>query len=71
MNWTAFFHMGGYGQYVWPAYAFVAILLIWNIVLPLRARGAVVKRVRAVAASRTATAAAPAAKHNPAQKERS
>ena len=69
MNWAAFFHMGGYGQFVWPAYAFVAILLIWNLVLPLRARGAVIKRVRAVAASRAANTATPAAKREPVMKK--
>lgn len=25
-----FFHMGGYGSYVWPAYGVVALVLIWQ-----------------------------------------
>ena len=24
-----FFNMGGYGQYVWPAYGLAAVALIW------------------------------------------
>ena len=27
-----FFHMGGYGAFVWPAYALVAALLVWLLV---------------------------------------
>ena len=31
-----FLSMGGYGLYVWPAYLIVAIVLILNLVVPLR-----------------------------------
>ena len=31
-----FLNMGGYGLYVWPAYLIVAIVLILNLVVPLR-----------------------------------
>ncbi len=31
-----FFAMGGYATYVWSAYALAAVVLIWNIVQPLR-----------------------------------
>ena len=31
-----FLKMGGYGLYVWPAYLIVAIVLILNLVVPLR-----------------------------------
>ena len=31
-----FLNMGGYGLYVWPAYFIVAIVLVWNLVIPLR-----------------------------------
>jgi len=27
-----FFHMGGYGAFVWPAYALVAALLVWLLI---------------------------------------
>ncbi len=33
---TEFMDMGGYGLYVWPAYLIVAIVLILNLVVPLR-----------------------------------
>ena len=33
---TKFLNMGGYGLYVWPAYLIVAIVLILNLVVPLR-----------------------------------
>ena len=33
---TEFLDMGGYGLYVWPAYLIVAIVLILNLVEPLR-----------------------------------
>ena len=31
-----FLNMGGYGIYVWPAYLIVAIVLIVNLIVPLR-----------------------------------
>ena len=31
-----FLNMGGYGVYVWPAYVIVAIVLIMNLIVPLR-----------------------------------
>ena len=33
---SEFLNMGGYGLYVWPAYLIVAIVLIMNLVVPLR-----------------------------------
>ena len=33
---SEFLNMGGYGLYVWPAYLIVAIVLILNLVEPLR-----------------------------------
>ena len=33
---TEFLNMGGYGLYVWPAYLIGAIVLILNLVEPLR-----------------------------------
>ena len=33
---TEFLNMGGYGLYVWPAYLIVAIVLVLNLVVPLR-----------------------------------
>lgn len=31
-----FFHMGGYAFYVWSAYALAAIVLVLNVVGPIR-----------------------------------
>jgi heme exporter protein D len=36
MNWTAFFDMGGYALYVWPAYAAAALVLLLNVLAPWR-----------------------------------
>ena len=30
MDLQSFFHMGGYAQYVWPAYGLTALVLVWN-----------------------------------------
>jgi len=35
MSFSDFIHMGGYGNYVWSAYGFVALVLILNTVLPI------------------------------------
>ena len=44
MSWAEFFAMGGYGVYVWSAYGFAALVLIVNVLIPLR-RGAAVIRI--------------------------
>lgn len=31
-----FFAMGGYAVYVWSSYALAAVVLVWNVVQPLR-----------------------------------
>jgi len=33
---TGFLHMGGYGAYVWPAFAAAALILAWMAVSTLR-----------------------------------
>jgi heme exporter protein CcmD len=30
MDLQTFFEMGGYAEYVWPAYGLTALILIWN-----------------------------------------
>ena len=30
MDLQNFLHMGGYGEYVWPAYGLTALVLAWN-----------------------------------------
>lgn len=34
-DWLA---MGGYGAYVWSAYAVTAVVLLWDATAPMRAR---------------------------------
>ena len=46
MNWTEFFAMGGYGQYVWGSYSLAALILILNLYLPLRRRKTVQRLLR-------------------------
>jgi heme exporter protein CcmD len=30
MDLNNFFNMGGYAEYVWPAYGLTALVLVWN-----------------------------------------
>jgi heme exporter protein D len=46
MNWSEFFSMGGYGFYVWTSYAFAALILIFNLYLPLRRHKSVHRLLR-------------------------
>ena len=41
----AFLHMGGYAAYVWSSYGLAAVVLILNIVLPLRAERAALRHI--------------------------
>ncbi|HSS64014.1 MAG TPA: heme exporter protein CcmD [Gammaproteobacteria bacterium] len=44
-----FFHMGGYGFYVWSAYAVWLAVMIVNVVLPaVKARGTLRRLARSV-----------------------
>ena len=45
-SWSEFFAMGGYAAYVWPSYALTAVVLVANIVLPLRQRRQIISRVK-------------------------
>lgn len=46
-----FLHMGGYAFYVWTSYGIVTVMLILNVVLPLRRDREVRRRLRRLAAS--------------------
>ena len=35
MTFSEFIHMGGYGFYVWNAYGAVALLFLFNTLLPI------------------------------------
>ena len=38
--------MGGHGPYVWSAYGVALVVLVWQIVQPLRRRRAILNAVR-------------------------
>mgnify|MGYP001820561517 CR=1 FL=1 len=38
MNLTEFFHMGGYAFYVWTSYGIALVVLLLNVILPMRQR---------------------------------
>ena len=38
MNWGEFFHMGGYAFYVWTSYGLTLIVLVANVLAPLKQR---------------------------------
>jgi heme exporter protein D len=38
MNMQEFFHMGGYAFYVWTSYGIALVVLLANIIAPLRQR---------------------------------
>ena len=34
MNWSEFFHMGGYAAYVWTSWGITLIILLWQFIQP-------------------------------------
>ena len=46
MNWSEFFHMGGYAFYVWTSYAIALVLVILNIVTPVLHRRRIISRIK-------------------------
>jgi heme exporter protein D len=45
MNWQPFFAMGGYGFYVWTSYLLMIVVLLANLILPLRRKSDVIKGI--------------------------
>jgi heme exporter protein D len=45
-NLDNFIDMGGYGAYVWPAYGFAALVLLWNLAAPIRRHRQILKTLR-------------------------
>jgi heme exporter protein D len=43
MNWSEFFHMGGYAAYVWTSYALGFVVLLGNLIVPIVRRKQVVR----------------------------
>lgn len=46
MSWSEFISMGGYGVYVWSAYGFAIIILVINVIIPMRRRSVVLRALR-------------------------
>jgi heme exporter protein D len=47
MNISDFFHMGGYAFYVWTSYALGFVVLLLNILLPMRNKKQVLRELAA------------------------
>lgn len=45
-SWSEFFAMGGYAFFVWTSYGITAVVIAFNIVMPLIQRKQVIKRVK-------------------------
>ena len=45
MSLNEFFHMGGYGFYVWTSYGIALVVLLANIIAPLRQRRKILNNI--------------------------
>ena len=52
MSLNEFFHMGGYGFYVWTSYGIALVVLLANIIAPLRQRRKILKNIARTAKRR-------------------
>jgi heme exporter protein D len=46
MNWSEFFHMGGYAFFVWTSYALAFVIVVLNIVSPMVQRKKIIARIK-------------------------
>jgi len=46
MNWSEFFHMGGYAYFVWTSYALTLFIILANIISPIVQRKKIITRVK-------------------------
>ena len=46
MNWSEFFHMGGYAFFVWTSYGIAFVVLLANIILPIMQRKKTIARIK-------------------------
>ena len=46
MNWSEFFHMGGYAFFVWTSYGETLIVIVANIVAPVMQRKKIIARIK-------------------------
>jgi heme exporter protein D len=52
MSLNEFFHMGGYGFYVWTSYGIALVVLLANIIAPLRQRRKILNNIARTAKRR-------------------
>lgn len=45
MTWSEFFHMGGYGFYVWTSYGLALLVFLANVLLPMARLRELAKRI--------------------------
>ena len=46
MNWSEFFHMGGYAYFVWTSYALALVTVVLNIISPIVQRKKIIARIK-------------------------
>ena len=46
MNWSEFFHMGGYAFFVWTSYGLTLLVVVANVVSPILQRKKVISRIK-------------------------
>jgi len=46
VNFSEFFAMGGYAAYVWTSYGLAAVVLVLNVLVPLRQRKRALMKLR-------------------------
>mgnify|MGYP001544243972 FL=1 len=46
MNWSEFFHMGGYAFFVWTSYGITFAVLLANIISPIIQRRKTIARIK-------------------------
>jgi heme exporter protein D len=52
MSLNEFFHMGGYGFYVWTSYGIALVVLLANMIAPLRQRRKILNNIARTAKRR-------------------
>jgi heme exporter protein D len=53
MSWSEFISMGGYGVYIWSAYGFAIVILVINVIIPMRRRSVVLRALRQLIVTQT------------------
>ena len=46
MNWSEFFHMGGYAFFVWTSYGLTFFVIVMNIISPMVQRRKIIARIK-------------------------